>query len=106
MLPDFKADLLVPQVRLDAKADFLQTRLEIPHVIALGSGDIDDHRRLRREPRRHGPGVVLDEDAEEALEGAEDRPMEHHRAILGSFERFLGILIEHYAGAMPLWLEG
>jgi threonyl-tRNA synthetase len=27
-----------------------------------------------------------------------------HRAILGSFERFLGILIEHYAGAMPLWL--
>jgi threonyl-tRNA synthetase len=27
-----------------------------------------------------------------------------HRAILGSFERFIGILIEHYAGKMPLWL--
>jgi threonyl-tRNA synthetase len=27
-----------------------------------------------------------------------------HRAVLGSFERFIGILIEHYAGAMPLWL--
>ena len=27
-----------------------------------------------------------------------------HRAILGSFERFLGVLIEHYAGRMPLWL--
>jgi threonyl-tRNA synthetase len=27
-----------------------------------------------------------------------------HRAILGSFERFLGILIEHYAGRFPLWL--
>ena len=27
-----------------------------------------------------------------------------HRAILGSFERFVGILIEHYAGAMPPWL--
>jgi threonyl-tRNA synthetase len=27
-----------------------------------------------------------------------------HRAILGSMERFIGILIEHYAGAMPLWL--
>ena len=27
-----------------------------------------------------------------------------HRAILGSLERFLGILIEHYAGAFPLWL--
>jgi threonyl-tRNA synthetase len=28
-----------------------------------------------------------------------------HRAILGSFERFMGILIEHYAGKMPLWLS-
>ena len=28
-----------------------------------------------------------------------------HRAILGSMERFIGILIEHYAGAMPLWLS-
>jgi threonyl-tRNA synthetase len=27
-----------------------------------------------------------------------------HRAVLGSMERFVGILIEHYAGAMPLWL--
>ena len=27
-----------------------------------------------------------------------------HRAILGSLERFIGILIEHYAGAFPLWL--
>jgi threonyl-tRNA synthetase len=27
-----------------------------------------------------------------------------HRAILGSMERFIGILIEHYAGAMPVWL--
>jgi threonyl-tRNA synthetase len=27
-----------------------------------------------------------------------------HRAILGSFERFLGVLIEHYAGRFPLWL--
>ncbi len=32
------------------------------------------------------------------------RPIMVHRAILGSFERFFGILIEHYAGAFPLWL--
>jgi len=32
------------------------------------------------------------------------RPIMIHRAILGSLERFLGILIEHYAGAFPLWL--
>ncbi len=32
------------------------------------------------------------------------RPVMLHRAILGSFERFIGILIEHYAGRFPLWL--
>jgi len=31
-------------------------------------------------------------------------PVMLHRAVLGSFERFIGILIEHYAGAMPVWL--
>ena len=37
--------------------------------------------------------------------GARDaRPVMLHRAILGSFERFIGILIEQYAGAMPTWL--
>lgn len=39
-----------------------------------------------------------------AEDGAKHRPVMLHRAILGSFERFLGILIEHYAGRMPLWL--
>ncbi|MEY2864594.1 MAG: hypothetical protein RLY58_2301 [Pseudomonadota bacterium] len=33
-----------------------------------------------------------------------DHPVMLHRAILGSFERFIGILIEHYAGLMPPWL--
>ncbi len=36
--------------------------------------------------------------------GAEQRPVMIHRAILGSIERFMGILIEHCAGALPLWL--
>jgi threonyl-tRNA synthetase len=35
---------------------------------------------------------------------AEHRPVMVHRALLGSFERFIGILIEHYAGDFPLWL--
>src|SRR5947199_7668248 len=34
----------------------------------------------------------------------EHRPVVIHRAILGSFERFIAILVEHYAGAFPLWL--
>jgi threonyl-tRNA synthetase len=37
-------------------------------------------------------------------EGKDQRPMAIHRAIYGSLERFIGILIEHFAGAFPLWL--
>ncbi|EEW25441.1 threonine--tRNA ligase [Rhodobacter ferrooxidans] len=37
-------------------------------------------------------------------DGARHRPFMLHRAILGSFERFLGILIENYAGKLPFWL--
>lgn len=36
--------------------------------------------------------------------GEKDRPVMLHRALLGSVERFLGILIEHFAGKFPLWL--
>ncbi len=39
-----------------------------------------------------------------AADGSRRRPVMLHRAILGSFERFLGILIEQYAGRFPLWL--
>ena len=42
-----------------------------------------------------------------AYVGADDReraPVMIHRALLGSFERFIGILIEHYAGEFPVWL--
>jgi threonyl-tRNA synthetase len=37
-------------------------------------------------------------------DGAKHRPYMLHRAILGSFERFIGILIENYAGRLPFWL--
>ena len=37
-------------------------------------------------------------------DGEKHRPVMLHRAILGSMERFLGVLIEHHAGAFPLWL--
>jgi threonyl-tRNA synthetase len=37
-------------------------------------------------------------------DNSRDRPVMLHRAILGSFERFIGILIENYAGLMPPWL--
>ena len=42
--------------------------------------------------------TYIDED------GQPKRPMAIHRAIYGSLERFIGILVEHFAGAFPLWL--
>ena len=39
-----------------------------------------------------------------AEDGSKQRPVMLHRAILGSFERFIGIMIENYAGRFPLWL--
>lgn len=39
-----------------------------------------------------------------AEDSSRKTPVMLHRAVLGSFERFIGILIEHYAGAMPAWL--
>ena len=41
----------------------------------------------------------------EGKDGKKHRPVMIHRAIFGSFERFIGILIEHYAGKFPLWLS-
>jgi threonyl-tRNA synthetase len=37
-------------------------------------------------------------------DGKQHRPYMIHRALLGSIERFIGVLIEHYSGAFPLWL--
>ena len=37
--------------------------------------------------------------------GEEERPYMLHRALFGSFERFMGVLIEHYAGKFPLWFS-
>ena len=38
-------------------------------------------------------------------DNARHTPVMLHRAILGSLERFIGILIENYAGSLPLWLS-
>jgi threonyl-tRNA synthetase len=48
-------------------------------------------------PTRLGAEYVADDNSRKA-------PVMLHRAIVGSMERFIGILIEHYAGAMPVWL--
>ena len=40
----------------------------------------------------------------QAADGTRQQPIMIHRALFGSIERFMGVLIEHYAGAMPPWL--
>lgn len=40
-----------------------------------------------------------------AEDGSKKRPVMIHRAILGTFERFIGILLEHFQGALPLWIS-
>src|SRR5690606_29869353 len=39
-----------------------------------------------------------------AADGSRQRPVMIHRALFGSIERFFGVLLEHYAGAFPVWL--
>ena len=48
-------------------------------------------------PRRFGLEYIADD-------GKQHQPLMVHRALYGSIERFFGILIEHYAGAFPVWL--
>ncbi len=73
------------------KLDFKLTDA-IGRVWQLGTFQVDPNL-----PERLGAGYI-------AADGDKHRPYMLHRAILGSFERFIGILIENYAGRLPLWL--
>ena len=87
-----------------------------PYVIAEGEGNfygpkIDFHVIDAIGRRWQCATIQLDYQLPERFElkyigadNAEHRPVVIHRAIFGSFERFIALLIEHYAGAFPLWL--
>ena len=81
-----------------AKGAFYAPKLEFHLTDAIGRtwqvGTIQSDRVL---PERLD-ATYIGED------GEKHRPVMLHRAILGTFERFIGILIEHYAGKFPLWL--
>ena len=49
-------------------------------------------------------GVLTDGSLYIGDDGQEHRPYMVHRALMGSMERFMGVLIEHYAGAFPVWI--
>ncbi|MBI2970056.1 MAG: threonine--tRNA ligase, partial [Gammaproteobacteria bacterium] len=73
------------------KIDF-SLRDSIGRIWQLGTIQLDFSM-----PARLGAGYV-------AHDGARCTPVMIHRAILGSLERFIGVLIEHHAGALPAWL--
>ncbi|WP_374293426.1 threonine--tRNA ligase [Sphingomonas sp.] len=83
---------------LPGEGAFYAPKLEFHLTDAIGRtwqvGTIQSDRVL---PERLDASYV-------AEDGNRHRPVMLHRAILGTFERFLGILIEHHAGRFPLWL--
>jgi threonyl-tRNA synthetase len=88
----------IPFKRMEAEAAFYGPKIDIKLIDAIGRPwqlgtvqfDFNNPARFKLE--------FVGED------GARHQPLMVHRALLGSVERFFGILIEHYAGAFPLWL--
>jgi threonyl-tRNA synthetase len=90
---------------------------ELPYQIAHGEGSfygpkIDIHVRDAIGRRWQLSTIQLDFAQPEnfgltyaSSENIRERPVMIHRALLGSVERFVGVLVEHYAGAFPAWLS-
>ena len=89
--------------RIDAKvmpdeAAFYGPKIDIKMVDAIGrSWQLSTVQFDFNLPRRFGLEYI-------GADGKPHQPMMVHRALWGSVERFFGVLIEHYAGAFPLWL--
>ncbi len=81
---DFGRELFVAVVEMDANVVALESFGDVLGVVGdffADGADLDLHRR---EPEREGAGVVLDQDAEEAFDGTEQRAMDHQRLMLGA----------------------
>ena len=80
------------------EAAFYGPKIDIKLVDAIGrSWQLSTVQFDFNLPRRFGLEYI-------GSDGASHQPMMVHRALWGSVERFFGVLIEHYAGAFPLWL--
>lgn len=88
----------MPYKPVEGEAAFYGPKLDIMAVDALGrEWQISTIQVDRVQPERFQLEYVADD-------GSKQRPVMIHRALVGSPDRFLGILIEHYAGAFPTWL--
>jgi threonyl-tRNA synthetase len=90
--------LKIPYKRMEGEGAFYGPKIDIKLIDAIGrSWQLTTVQFDFNLPARFGLEYVGDD-------GARHQPLMVHRALLGSVERFFGILIEHYAGAFPLWL--
>src|SRR5262244_1895420 len=88
----------IPYKRIAGEAAFYGPKIDIKLIDAIGrSWQLTTVQFDFNLPARFALEYVGDD-------GARHQPLMVHRALLGSVERFFGILIEHYAGAFPLWL--
>src|SRR5215472_14220288 len=88
----------VPYKKMEGEAAFYGPKIDIKLIDAIGRPwQLTTVQFDFNLPARFALEYVGDD-------GAKHQPLMVHRALLGSVERFFGILIEHYAGAFPLWL--
>ena len=88
----------LPHTRMPGEAVFYGPKIDLHVLDSLKrSWQLTTIQFDFNEPERFGMGYIGDD-------GQAHRPYMVHRALLGSLERFFGILIEHYGGAFPAWL--
>jgi threonyl-tRNA synthetase len=88
----------VPFKKMSGEAAFYGPKIDVKLIDAIGrSWQLTTVQFDFNLPARFGLEYVGED-------GSRHQPLMVHRALLGSVERFFGILIEHYAGAFPLWL--
>ena len=80
---DLLAHRLGALVHLHAYARLAQLRLDLGRIRQVAVRDWQDRHLHRRQPDREPARVVLDQDADEPLHRAEQRSVDHHRAVLG-----------------------
>jgi threonyl-tRNA synthetase len=90
--------LQIPFKRIEGEAAFYGPKIDIKLIDAIGRPwQLTTVQFDFNLPARFELEYVADD-------GARHQPLMVHRALLGSVERFFGMLIEHYAGAFPVWL--
>jgi threonyl-tRNA synthetase len=97
-LADTMTRMKIPFQRIPGEAAFYGPKIDVKLIDAIGrSWQLTTVQFDFNLPGRFGLQYVGED-------GSRHQPLMVHRALLGSVERFFGILVEHYAGAFPLWL--